>query len=306
MSDTQEENSTLNKMSQSKDNESDNINLHDNSSESLRRSERNRKLTENGMEWKISRHLANFRNAVSMWRKCANRVQVVRSDSTSLDEIRKARDKLDGSIGEISEIYQETLQVLAQGVDRGDLDNNESLENELLKKYESIECEHQHIMRDIANHIREMEAVRSETRSTRSRGSLSSSRSTSSSNKSAATIKAAELKARLKYIDIEARSKAELEKIQTMKELDVTRAKLEVMDTFDNLENSFAELDIKPSIESLPSFGAGEYTENYVRTQEAQPSKTDEKPQQEWSNTENSIYLNEPLSKPSENSGNIT
>lgn len=58
-------------------------------------------------------------------------------------------------------------------------------------------------------------------------------------------MEAAALKAKLKFIDIEAKTSADLEKIKTLKAIEIARAKLETLDEIDGTDNASVLKDMK-------------------------------------------------------------
>lgn len=58
-------------------------------------------------------------------------------------------------------------------------------------------------------------------------------------------MEAAALKAKLKVIDIKAKSSADLEKIKTLKAIEIARAKLKTLDEIDGTENASVLNDMK-------------------------------------------------------------
>lgn len=73
-----------------------------------------------------------------------------------------------------------------------------------------------------------------------------SSQSSHSSSCSVETLmKAAALKAKLKVIDIKAKSSADLEKIKTLKAIEIARAKLKTLDEIDGTDNASVLNDMK-------------------------------------------------------------
>lgn len=70
-------------------------------------------------------------------------------------------------------------------------------------------------------------------------------------------MEAAALKAKLKFIDIKAKTSADLEKIKTLKAIEMARAKLETLDEIDGTDNAAVLNDvkfIKPEVISPVSF----------------------------------------------------
>ncbi|XP_052071218.1 uncharacterized protein LOC127709652 [Mytilus californianus] len=109
-------------------------------------------------------------------------------------------------------------------------------------------------MKRITTRVQEIDRDNVETRGSytcKSRFSHSShSHRSSASQRSQTASRAADLKAKLKYIEIEAKAKLELERIQTIRELEATEAKLDVIDKasqgsdLDELKRSLPEANI--------------------------------------------------------------
>lgn len=98
-----------------------------------------------------------------------------------------------------------------------------------------------------SRHSRSSHHSRSSRHSHSSRpSSRCSSHSSHSSSSSVETLmEAAALKAKLKFIDIEAKTSADLEKIKTLKAIEIARAKLETLDEIDGTGNASVLNDMK-------------------------------------------------------------
>lgn len=98
-----------------------------------------------------------------------------------------------------------------------------------------------------SRHSRSSHHSRSSRHSHSSRhSSRCSSHSSHSSSSSVETLmEAAALKAKLKFIDIEAKTSADLEKIKTLKAIEIARAKLETLDEIDGTDNASVLNDMK-------------------------------------------------------------
>jgi hypothetical protein len=72
-------------------------------------------------------------------------------------------------------------------------------------------------------------------------------------------IKAAALKAKLKYIDWDAKAKADLEKVKTLQKLHVEEAKIEAIQSIENT-------DVNQTDITLPQVDPGPYVANYIQT----------------------------------------
>lgn len=189
-----------------------------------RSSSRERKLTERGLEYQISLQTSKFRSAVSAWKSVANKLQVLMSDNGNPLTIRQERDKLQENFQTLSNI-DSNLKSLVSG------------EQTQTNEYVNIETSNHKLMGDIGDYIRSVETERSVVNSQSSRSCRSQSRHSvrsrhsQCSNRSEVAAHAAALKAKLKYIDIEAKTKAELERIQTQREIDIAEAKIEALDS---------------------------------------------------------------------------
>lgn len=226
---------------------------------------RDRKMTPKGLDWQVDKICSDFKLHVSRWRKCASSIEILISDSSDTKHIRRERDILMNIMTTLSEIYDRLKQTLT---------NEEDVKyRDLLDQYqgrlEITSGDNHTLMRDISNCLRELECdsvSRASSRSHNSRTSRSSRHSNTSrgSRESIDTvIEAAALKTKLKYIDTEAKHKADLERIRVQKELDIAQAKLEALETLEDT-GPFLYSDFKHSV---PELDSKEHVKRFIDTQ---------------------------------------
>ena len=179
---------------------------------------RGRTMTEKGRTYQISLLEEGFKTSISSWRRQSNKLSSIMTDSNDIVTIRNHRDLLDNKFEELSKAF-ERLQECKE---------DHSTEAE---RFETVETDHQHVMLNVAQLIRELNLQRQEissNRSFRSAMSMNSKHSNMSKISDVAARKAA-LQAKLKYIDVESKCKAQLQKIQTMKEIEIEGAKFDAL-----------------------------------------------------------------------------
>ena len=149
-----------------------------------------------------------FNSAISAWRRQSNNLLVEVSDSDSVHTIREQRDLFQTCLDTVCSIF-EHLQSL-----------NDDVKLEAAK-VENIEIEHQQIIKNVTQHIRETVSIKYEIgsnvssksfQSAISKSQSSSSKRSESSKISNVAAKKAVLKAKLKYIDLESKCLADLQK----------------------------------------------------------------------------------------------
>ena len=139
-------------------------------------------------------------------------------------------------------------------------------------KFEGIESDHQQCMSTVDHRIHDLDMQNQEVVSNRSfRSAISTSSKRSGSSKTSersnaskisdANAKKAILQAKLKFIDIESKCKAQLQKVQTMKEMEMVGAEIDALGlgTF-NLQEIDSEVDIR-----LIEDKSEDYVKNYVQ-----------------------------------------
>ena len=131
---------------------------------------------------------------------------------------------------------------------------------EIVQQIDAVEGENLRPMTNISEQIRSLDNEASATRSNTSLSGSNRSRTShrsfwlDASKRSDVAIKAATLMSKLKFMDLEAKSKVELEKIQTLKQLEVARTKLEILDS-----------DTQPSnFDTLLKDGMNELLDRYM------------------------------------------
>ena len=152
------------------------------------------------------------------------KLTVLLSDCRDPDTLRLQRNNLETAFDELHTKYYQ-LEGLKDDV---------SAESE---KLDQTESDHQRLMHNISECIRDLEDQKYETRSNASSRSLRSKMSRGSaksdvSKMSDTAVKKATLKAELKYIDVECKFKAELQKIQTLKQLEIVGAEQAALEAF--------------------------------------------------------------------------
>ncbi|KAJ8044163.1 hypothetical protein HOLleu_11547 [Holothuria leucospilota] len=194
-----------------------------------RSSSRTRQYTEKGLGYEIEKRERNFRNKVSVWRRQAGRIEgMLSAESNDSSTLKQERELLEKDMNEVIVANEEFNEVVRQ-----------SDKPIAYSYFETIESDNYHLLKRISECIKEIEK-RSEIVSgthSKSRRSSRSSRSSKGSNiskRAEAAAQAAALKVKLKYIDQEDEQKANLEKLQanldklqTMKEIDMAEAKVD-------------------------------------------------------------------------------
>ena len=222
---------------------------------------RKRVMSEKGREYQVSLAESRFKAMISSWRRQSNQLATITTDSNNTSSIRNHRDKLQDTFDELSTVF-ENLQSVK---------DDYSAE---AAKFEGIESDHQQCMFTVAHRIHDLDMQNQEVVSNRSfRSAISTSSKRSGSSKTSersnaskisdANAKKAILQAKLKFIDIESKCKAQLQKVQTMKEMEMVGAEIDALGfgTFDLQEiDSEVHVDI-PLIEDKSE----DYVKNYVQ-----------------------------------------
>lgn len=202
----------------------------------------------------------NFRASVSAWRKCANHLESLLADSEDIKSLKQGRDELTKAMNHLEQM-QDKLE---------DLDSPDPSATEL---YETANQENYQLIKKTCRRIFQLGTEGDDTKSTvssRSRGSRQSASSTRSSVPDRATIatEAAAIRAKLKFADLEARKRAELElkmaeveKMNSLKELHVAEATLEAIDREQHEYFETSRLTEVPA-----QMGADAYVEAYLKS----------------------------------------
>ena len=229
-----------------------------------RSSSRTRTLTEKGLQWQISEKRKGLKIAVSAWRRQAGHLESLLSDSTDTNLLKQERSQLEVRNKEIITAYDSLNDISSVELEGTDNDT-----------FDVIQGDHYSLLRRISETIRSINSEKIENGSVRSRshhsqGSVRSNASKASSKKVDIATEAAGLRTKLKYLDMEASKKAELERLQnlemtlkaelerfqTLKDLEVAESKLKVLAQLE-IEQSEVKPDLAPD-------GMNEYLEDFV------------------------------------------
>ena len=159
------------------------------------------------MQYEASQQEKKLKSAVSKWRGQIVSLLVSISDENNLEQIRSRRNMLETCFTEIQDTFGRLQYLQSKGAEISELEN-------LSELIENIEQEHQHFMCKAADRITDLKfEIESKSRYTvaPSKVSRTSRRSHTSfvSKRSDAAAQAAALKIKLKYIDTEAKTKAD-------------------------------------------------------------------------------------------------
>ncbi|CAC5386011.1 unnamed protein product [Mytilus coruscus] len=216
-------------------------------------------MTEKGLCWQLDTLQQNLKKAISAWHSRHNKLSILLSDSDDLEEIRVNRDSLVKSMTQVEDIYKHLTRLINEegsSSERSQLARD--IGTDITQKFELCETDTEMILKEISKRIQvidEGKSKRSFRRPSRSNRSVSershvSSRLSNASKLSETVARAAELKTKLKYIEAEAKAKLELDKIQTIRELETAEVKLEILgvsqggSVLDDAKKSLPQADI--------------------------------------------------------------
>ncbi|XP_060575232.1 uncharacterized protein LOC132732747 [Ruditapes philippinarum] len=231
-------------------------------------SSRERNLTEKGMQYRAELNEKAFKSCISDWRRQSVQVSITISDVSDVKVLRDERSNLENRFKALCS----SLEAL-----KG-LNGNVEFLTSYNQSFEKIEMEHQQIMCRISERISELRvdddlhSVRSSksSKSHRSHNSTSikshRSYNSTSSRHSHPAVEAAALKAKLKYIDMEAKSRAHLEKISTIKKLEMVKARLETLDNLYEKQHFDFEEELKQPLSFKTEQDSTQYVQDYVDT----------------------------------------
>lgn len=205
---------------------------------------RKRTPTEKGIQWQLLQLKGKFRSSVTKWQRQASSVTVLLSDSDSCTVIIEKQKLLDEHFDEVCMIFDEICL----------LDQDSPLSD----KFDSVAEEHRNLMLHISDFVRSLDL---EKRSTHSSNRSSLSRA-SHATKVSVAAEAASLKAQLKYVDAEAKTRGELEKIDIMKRLDMATARLEAFKSVGQSSRSVSEAGDLPTTIDKKAF-----VQRYIESQ---------------------------------------
>lgn len=229
--------------------------------ENPRSSSRERQKTEKGRQYQIELYNKTFKQGVSNWRTCVGLVTKAMSDETDVNVIRESRSKLESAHNTVSVAFSKLVDVC---------DEDHQMVTCITATFENLEQDFQNLMCKIADRIVDLDDNNFDRRSHISRrssrsGSSRTSKSSAQSYQSKATVETAALKAKLKYMDAENKAKLELEKLVTLRKLEVAQAKVEAHNAWQadlNPEADHGSLEL-----GIPEFDEQELVKAYVHTQ---------------------------------------
>ena len=204
---------------------------------------RTRALTEKGKTYKLDQALAAYKSSIFIWKRTINRLQdcLKNPENSEPHWLSEQRDKAENLMADIMANFQD-LQM--SGVN----------ETEATEQFEQIEHEHYQTTRAVANLVRQRDIKDSSSqRSVHSSRSGRSSRSHASSRADAAA-RAVEMRVKLKFLDEESKSRLDLERLQTRKDLEIAEETLKALDTVldqlpikDDTHNPVVDDNIRPA-----------------------------------------------------------
>ena len=207
------------------------------------------KMTDKGFSWKLENLAKDFTATIAQWRKQANEIQVLLSDSKNTQEIRNGRNMLMDIMSRLEATYN-TIDAHFTDSNGKEADGTRTLE-EFQGKYDGIANDHHTLLRNVTSCLRDLEfdsASRNSSKTSRShssRTSRSSHLSRTSRKPTEAMVEAAALKAKLRYIDVEAKHNADLERIRTQRQIDVAQIKLDILESTQDSNLNVEELPSK-------------------------------------------------------------
>ena len=221
-----------------------------------------RKLTEKGLEWQIDIYLKKFKSSISVLHSCIGKTESVLPRSNDVEYIKFQKNAIQTSLRATSEICDRLrgLLVLAELEDQ-----LQQVDNEL----QSVSRDAGITLRSVKRRVIEIENEEFETATSFSNTTRSSRRSKTScsSKRSEAAAEAAALRAKLKYIDLEAKTKADLEKLQTMCQIDMAEAKVGALEASEEERGGFSLTDLDQALPKMsPKEMVGEFIETCVPT----------------------------------------
>ncbi|KAJ8039600.1 hypothetical protein HOLleu_17373 [Holothuria leucospilota] len=171
----------------------------------VRSSSREVKYTKKGLEYEIDRRQKKFKGGISTWRRQAGHIEGLLCESNDVSALKQERDLLEGDMTSVTNSFEEYNEVLLLA------DRPSSYE-----KLELVEKEHYALLKRISGCIAKLltdveTSSKSHKSSKSSRGSTIS-RKSSVQKRADAAAEAASLKAKLKYMDREAKQRSDLEK----------------------------------------------------------------------------------------------
>ena len=194
---------------------------------------RQKKLTDKGLEYAIDMARNSYRSKVSEWKRFHGKLVTLLANSRSPSEMRIEIDRLAHFSQEFDDAYTKYTELLSK----------EEAEKEQYR-FELLEQEIKMMQNKVGEAIKDIESERSSVISRRS-GSSKHSRCSNISRQSELAAEAAALQMKLKYAEIEAaqnqeaeRLRAERERTRLKRDLDIAEAKLAAIKQIEHTESS--------------------------------------------------------------------
>ena len=215
------------------------------------------KLTNKGLEWQIDINSKEFNSLVGVLRTLIQKTEPRLSSSKDIEALKAHINALEINLKALSETCDRLRGLLI-------LAEQEDEVQQVNQTYESVAKETGNMLSKGDKRVREIDNEEFETATNYSEITRSSRRSKSlnSSRRSEAAAEAAALRAKLKYIDLEAKTRAELEKLETMRQIDMAEAKVGVLEVYDE-EKAFSLRDID---NALPESSSKDIVGKYIDT----------------------------------------
>ena len=211
--------------------------------QSYKVSDRIKKFTEKGFQYTLDLYLKEFRNAVANHTRCVNVCRgMLNTSQWDISTLTNTRNKLESLVVSVSNAFHKVVELspdqyepLIERVTECESTNRVLLHDitEALRSADTFSLPRSHNDEDVKS-----KSNRSKSHSSRSKSSHSSSHSsrsgrsnrTAASLKAEAAVKAASLRAKLKYIEAENEQKLKLDKLQTLRDLEIEEAKISALD----------------------------------------------------------------------------
>jgi transposase InsO family protein len=189
---------------------------------------RQRKQTAKGREYHKSMKSDNFNSALARLKRHIRSATGMTEDPTDVDTLKKQRYQLSIDMNGFDGAFHEFKPLLEED------------EEDVTATYEEAQAEAHQTLVNLKTVIDIMEEEAEESRSRASSHSKASShRSRTSATRADMAAEAAAAAMELKYLEEEAQRKAELQKLQARKKMDVAKAKLDAFIKYDEEDGSY-------------------------------------------------------------------
>ena len=212
--------------------------------EPLGRGARSKKLTEKGFLLKLDETHKGLRTAIRAWKQQAGDLEVLLGNSKNAAKLKSEQQELSLKMKDISTLFE-----ILNAMEAVEADSKENL------TYEEVQNDHYSLMKRITEilHESEFDAATVNSKSKHSKGSRNSRHTSIGSKRSSKKLdyatKVAALQTKLRYA-------GQLEKLKTMRDLDIAEAKLKVVTELENTDFD-VHTDVAPN-------GKDEYIQEYV------------------------------------------